>query len=93
MTPPPPAPRPPFLSTPVLICATIMLLGLLGSVVFLSWSGRSVEYIAGVLSALTAVGVTVLGALGKVVQLHAETQHQNRTLEVIAHNTDDTDRR
>lgn len=90
MTPPPPPLRQesPFLSLPVLVCGTILGLGVLASVVFLSLAGRPVEFIAGLLSAIGALGVLILGAIGKLVEQLRATDHQNRTLRAIAENTD-----
>lgn len=90
MTPPPPPPRQEnaFLSTPVLVCGTILALAILASVVFLSAAGRPVEFIAGLLTSIGALGVLMLGAIGKLVEQLRATDHQNRTLRAIAENTD-----
>lgn len=90
MTPPPPPLRQesPYLSLPVLVCGTILALGVLASVVFLSAAGRSAEFIGGILTAIGALGVVVLGAIGKLVEQLRATDHQNRTLRAIAENTD-----
>lgn len=92
MSQPQPPPRPTVNVTAVVVSSVVLVLGMLGAAVALSYAGRSVEAISGLLGAVGTVGALIVPVIGKLFAIASETRNQTQALEKIAEQGNGNDR-
>jgi hypothetical protein len=80
-------PRPTVNATAVVVSTTMLLLGLLAAAVALSYNGRDLDFILGLLTAVGTAGGLLVSIIGKLYAVSDETRHQTKQLETITEQT------
>jgi hypothetical protein len=80
-------PRPSVNATAVVVSSVVLILGLLGAAVALSYNNRSIEFIIGLLTAVGTVGTLLIPVIGKLFALGDETRAQSEQLDTITEQT------